>query len=138
MLSSRTVGFDVSQATVAKYMTRRATPPSQTWRTFLANHLRQIAAADFFVVPTATCRLSFVLVLCPSRFDAGSRRVERVALYTFRGRQRCSQRVRRLARYPITALMEPVLSISRESSRRRSVVASRSRDDSAPVAWIVR
>jgi hypothetical protein len=35
--------------------------PSQSWRTFLANHVQQIAAADFFVVPTATCRLLFVL-----------------------------------------------------------------------------
>jgi putative transposase len=34
-----------------------------TWRTFLANHLGQIAAADFLVVPTATCRLLFVLVI---------------------------------------------------------------------------
>lgn len=57
------LGLDVSQATVAKYMTRRTAPPSQTWRTFLANHLDQIAAADFFVVPTATCRLLFVMVI---------------------------------------------------------------------------
>jgi len=57
------LGLEVSQATVAKYMPRRPTPPSQTWRTFLANHVQQIAAADFFVVPTATCRLLFVLVL---------------------------------------------------------------------------
>ncbi|MGH9384438.1 MAG: integrase core domain-containing protein [Vicinamibacterales bacterium] len=57
------LGLDVCQATVAKYMVRRAKPPSQTWRTFLANHVHQIAAADFFVVPTATCRLLFVLVL---------------------------------------------------------------------------
>jgi len=57
------LGLDVSQATVAKYMTRRTTPPSQTWRTFLSNHVQQIAAADFFVVPTATCRLLFVLVI---------------------------------------------------------------------------
>jgi hypothetical protein len=57
------LGVNVSQATVAKYMTRRRRPPSQTWRTFLANHLGQIAAADFFVVPTATCRLLFVLVI---------------------------------------------------------------------------
>jgi hypothetical protein len=28
------LGLDVSQATVAKYMVRRTTPPSQTWRTF--------------------------------------------------------------------------------------------------------
>jgi hypothetical protein len=57
------LGLEVSQATVAKYMPRRTTPPSQTWRTFLANHVHQIAAADFFVVPTATCRLLFVLVI---------------------------------------------------------------------------
>jgi len=56
------LGVNVSQATVAKYIAR--TPkPSQTWRTFLANHIGQIAAADFFVVPTATCRLLFVLVI---------------------------------------------------------------------------
>jgi putative transposase len=44
-------------------MARRRRPPSQTWRTFLANHVHQIVAADFFVVPTATCRLLFVLVI---------------------------------------------------------------------------
>jgi transposase InsO family protein len=54
---------NVSQATVAKYMIRRRTPPSQTWRTFLTNHVEQLAAADFFVVPTATCRLLFVLLI---------------------------------------------------------------------------
>jgi putative transposase len=44
-------------------MVRQSTPPSQTWRTFLPNHAQQIAAADFFVVPTATYRLLFVLVV---------------------------------------------------------------------------
>jgi hypothetical protein len=44
-------------------MVRRRRPPSQTWRTFLANHVSQIVAADFFVVPTATCGLLFVLVI---------------------------------------------------------------------------
>jgi hypothetical protein len=57
------LGLDVSQASVAKYMMRRDKPPSQTWRTFLANHAQQLAASDFFVVPTATCRLLFVLVI---------------------------------------------------------------------------
>jgi transposase InsO family protein len=57
------LGVQVSQTTVAKYLRRRVTPPSQTWRSFLANHVKQIVAADFFVVPTATCRLLFVLVL---------------------------------------------------------------------------
>jgi len=57
------LGIDVCQATVAKYMGCRRQPPSQTWRTFLSNHVGQIVAADFFVVPTVTFRLVFVLVL---------------------------------------------------------------------------
>jgi putative transposase len=57
------LGTDICQATVAKYMVRGRRPPSQTWRTFLANHVGQIVAADFFVVPTATGRLLFVLVM---------------------------------------------------------------------------
>jgi putative transposase len=48
---------------VAKYMVRHRRPSSQTWRTFLDNHVGQIVAADFFVVPTATYHLLFVLVL---------------------------------------------------------------------------
>jgi putative transposase len=57
------LGIEVSQATVAKYMVRLRQPPSQAWRTFLTNHMAQIVAADFFVVPTAACRLLFVLVI---------------------------------------------------------------------------
>jgi putative transposase len=53
----------VSQSTVAKYMRRQRRPPSQTWRTFLTNHSSQIMAADLSVVPTATFRLLFVLVI---------------------------------------------------------------------------
>jgi putative transposase len=57
------LGIDVCQATVARYMERQRQPPSQRWRTFLTNHIGQIVAADFFVVPTVTYRLLFVLVL---------------------------------------------------------------------------
>jgi hypothetical protein len=57
------LGITVSQATVAKYIVRHRRPPSQTWRTFLANHVTQLMAADFFVVPTITYRLLFVLVI---------------------------------------------------------------------------
>jgi hypothetical protein len=38
------LGIDVCQATVARYMPRHRRPPSQTWRTFLANHVDQIVA----------------------------------------------------------------------------------------------
>lgn len=57
------LGIAVAQSTVAQYMTRYRRPPSQTWRTFLANHASQVMAADFLVVPTATYRLLFVLVI---------------------------------------------------------------------------
>ena len=35
------LGFTVSQTTVARYMCRHRPLPSQTWRTFLANHVHQ-------------------------------------------------------------------------------------------------
>jgi putative transposase len=57
------LGIAVSQSTVAKYMRRHSHPPSQTWRTFLTNHASQIMAADFFVVPSATFRRLFVLII---------------------------------------------------------------------------
>jgi len=38
-------------------------PSSQTWRTFLRNHVKDLVSADFFVVPTATFRLLFVFVI---------------------------------------------------------------------------
>jgi putative transposase len=57
------LGFKISQATVAKYMVRQRRPPSQTWRTFLANHTKDLASADFFVVPTVFFRLLFVFVI---------------------------------------------------------------------------
>jgi putative transposase len=57
------LGFDLSQATVAKYMVRRPNPPSQTWRTFLQNHSENMVAADFFVVPTVFFDLLFVFVI---------------------------------------------------------------------------
>jgi transposase InsO family protein len=59
----RKLGIVVSQSTVAKYMRRHQPAPSQPWRTFLTNHAHQIAATDFFVVPTVTFRLLFVLVI---------------------------------------------------------------------------
>jgi transposase InsO family protein len=57
------LGITVGQASVAKYMVRRRQPPSQTWRSFLRNHMGQMMVADFFVVPTATCRFLFVLII---------------------------------------------------------------------------
>ena len=62
------LGYHVAERTVAKYMVRTRKPPSQTWRTFLANHVPDIAACDFFTVPTVTFRVLYVfIVLCHDR-----------------------------------------------------------------------
>ena len=57
------LGITVSQPTVAKYMVRHRTPPSQTWRTFLANHVQDLVSVDFLTVPTATFRVLFVFIV---------------------------------------------------------------------------
>jgi transposase InsO family protein len=57
------LGFEVAQSTVAKYMTRRRGPPSQSWKTFLRNHFPDIGAIDMFVVPTIGFKLLYGLVI---------------------------------------------------------------------------
>ena len=57
------LGHDVAERTVAKYMVRVRQPPSQTWRTFVENHVPDIAACDFFSVPTATFRVLYVFIV---------------------------------------------------------------------------
>ena len=44
-------------------MIKREGPPSQTWRTFLDNHAKDLIALDFLTVPTATFRILFVLIV---------------------------------------------------------------------------
>ena len=57
------LGFSISQAAVSKYIVRYPSPPSQSWRTFLANHADCLASIDFFVVPTATFHLLFGFIV---------------------------------------------------------------------------
>ena len=57
------LGLNVSKSTVEKYMVRGDRPPSQTWQTFLDNHIRDIAAIDLFTVPTITFHVLFFLIV---------------------------------------------------------------------------
>jgi transposase InsO family protein len=57
------LGFDVAQSSVAKYMVKRRSAPSQGWRTFLRNHAPEIAAMDLFVVPTIGFNLLYAFVV---------------------------------------------------------------------------
>jgi len=62
------IGIDVAKSTVEKYMVRSRKPPSPTWRAFLNNHIKDIVAIDFFVVPTMRNQILFVfLVLAHER-----------------------------------------------------------------------
>jgi transposase InsO family protein len=61
------LGLELSEATVAKYMVCHRKPPSQTWRTFLANHMKDTVSSDFFVVPTVFFRVFVFVILSHDR-----------------------------------------------------------------------
>src|SRR3989441_1492426 len=64
----RKLGIDIAESSVSKYMVHRCRPPSQTWRTFLDNHLTQLVSIDFFTVPTLRFQVLYVfLVLAHDR-----------------------------------------------------------------------
>ena len=60
------LGIEVAQSTVAKYLGWQRKPPSQPWRTFLANHMEQMASMTFsrfqrrrsgFCLSSSYCRM---------------------------------------------------------------------------------
>src|SRR6267143_1627195 len=57
------LGIAVSERTVSRLLRRHRRPPSQTWRTFLTNHVATLVSMDFFTVLTLTGRVLFVLVV---------------------------------------------------------------------------
>jgi putative transposase len=59
----RKVGVEVSERTVSRLLGQSRRPSSQTWRTFLTNHVATLVSMDFFTVPTVTGRVLFVFVL---------------------------------------------------------------------------
>ena len=46
------LGIDIGETSVGKYLVRGRKPPSQTWRSFLDNHVKTMVSVDFFTVPT--------------------------------------------------------------------------------------
>jgi transposase InsO family protein len=65
------LGIDISERTVSRIIRSLRRPPSQTWKTFLHNHLYQTVSMDFFTVPTITLRVLFVFMV----LEHGRRRV---------------------------------------------------------------
>src|SRR2546427_1054663 len=56
-------GIEVAERTVSRLLSKRRTPPSQTCRTSLATHVRDLVSIDFFTVPTVGLRVLFVLIV---------------------------------------------------------------------------
>ena len=62
------LGFNIGETSVSKYLVRSRRPPSQTWRTFLDNHVKDLVSVDFFTVPTIRFQILYVfLVLAHER-----------------------------------------------------------------------
>jgi putative transposase len=57
------LGIAISERTVSRILRSIKWGPSQTWRTFLHNHIGEIVATDFFTVPTVRLRVLFVFVV---------------------------------------------------------------------------
>jgi putative transposase len=57
------LGIDIGESSVSKYMVRPRKPPSQTWRTFLENHAKQLVSIDFFTVPTIRFHVLYVFLV---------------------------------------------------------------------------
>jgi putative transposase len=57
------LGIDISETSVGKYMRRHPRPPSQTWRTFLDNHVTTLVSVDFFTVPTIRFQVLYVFLI---------------------------------------------------------------------------
>jgi transposase InsO family protein len=61
------LGSEVSERTVSRILQTVKRPPSQTWKTFLQNHVGEIVAIDFFTVPTICLRVLFVFLVIEHR-----------------------------------------------------------------------
>jgi putative transposase len=57
------LGIEISERTVSRLMPRSRQGPSQTWKTFLSNHVGQLVSIDFFTVSTLQLKVLFVFVL---------------------------------------------------------------------------
>jgi hypothetical protein len=58
------LGFDVSQATVSRYMPRRGARPSQTWQTFLRNQTAAMRLAELRDMRRRACNFSPRALAC--------------------------------------------------------------------------
>jgi hypothetical protein len=56
------LGFEISERTVSRLMPKDR-KPTQTWMTFLRNHVGQLVSIDFFTVATIRLRVLYVFIV---------------------------------------------------------------------------
>src|SRR3989442_13335267 len=56
------LGIDIGERSVNKDMVRHQKLPSQTWHTFLENHVKNLVSVDFFTVPTLRFQVLYGLL----------------------------------------------------------------------------
>ena len=61
------LGIEISERTVSRILRKLPGPPSQTWKTFLHNHVSQMVSIDFFTVPTIAMKVLFVFIVLEHR-----------------------------------------------------------------------
>ena len=57
------LGIEISESTVSKYLVRHSGSPSQSWKIFLENHVKDMVSADFFTVPTIRFQILYVFLV---------------------------------------------------------------------------
>src|SRR5262249_44294340 len=57
------LGFEISERTVSRLLPKKDREPTQTWMTFLRNHVGQLVSIDFFTVATIQLRVLYVLIV---------------------------------------------------------------------------
>ena len=106
------LGIDIGETSVSKYLVRGRKPPSQTWRTFLDNHVKTLVSVDFFTVPTVRFQILYVfLVLAHDR-----RRILHFGVTAHPTAEWTAQQLRpvvRVLRPPLLRALQATLSIHR-------------------------
>jgi putative transposase len=57
------LGFDISETSVNKYLLRGKGSSSQSWKTFLENHVKSLVSVDFFTVPMIRFQILYVFLV---------------------------------------------------------------------------
>src|SRR5215813_6014828 len=57
------LGFEISERTVSRLMPKKDRKLTQTWMTFLRNHVGQVVSIDFFTVATIQLRVLYVFIV---------------------------------------------------------------------------